>query len=205
MSNGSSPDDAIGGPASGGTSVASNPAPLKVRVTARRNSRVSRRCTSRPSVNSTSARASSMPSTASSHAVRTSPIGVAVAATGFHFPCTRSSCRSSIASSRCATRPNNWPTSRSGATFPGRPASTAVCANAAATEVSVGSVTASNELPGVAAASSAACRLIASISTAVSKPRAVPTPVPWRSHRSAIRRAAGRTPAAASTPSPSST
>ncbi len=121
-------------------------------------------------MNSASLSASLMPSSASSHRRRASARSAPVASSGFHAPLAWSAARSSTASTRWAIRPKSRPASLRAAWLAGFPASTAVCANAAAVAVSVGSVTVSREVPGPAAASTAVWRPIASVSTPTSKP-----------------------------------
>ena len=67
-----------------------------------------------------------------------------VASTGFQRPARRSSSRSSSASRRWARRPKAAPVTASGAALSGRPARTAVCANAADTASAVGAVASSS-------------------------------------------------------------
>jgi hypothetical protein len=86
----------------------------------------------------------------------------------------------------------------------GFPASTAVCANAAAVAVSVGSVTVSRGVPGPAAASMVVWRPIASVSTPTAKPSSWPVRVLAADHRVASAVAAPRTPGRPNAPSPSS-
>ncbi len=107
----------------------------------------SSRCTSRPSANSASRSASRTPCTASSASRRASVSGVPVAVSGFQAPDAASASLSSTASRRWASRPKRRPASASGSALSGRPARYAVCANAAAVAVSVGSVTASRAYP----------------------------------------------------------
>ena len=145
-----------------------------------------------------------MPRSASSHRRRASARSVPVASSGFHAPLAWSAARSSTASTRWAIRPKSRPASLRAAWLAGFPASTAVCANAAAVAVSVGSVTVSRGVPGPAAASTAVWRPIASVSTPTSKPSSRPVRVLAAAHRAASAVAAPRTPGRPSAPSPSS-
>ncbi|KRV49628.1 hypothetical protein AQ490_20145 [Wenjunlia vitaminophila] len=175
----------------------------KARSTERGSSCTSSTWTNPPRVNSTSASASRTPRTASSHSRRASSRPVPVAVSGFHAPALASSARSSTASNTWANRPNSRPASANGARFPGRPASTAVCANAAAVAVSVGSVTSNSETPAID--STRNCRSTASTSTAVSNPTSAPRTAPPRSQRAATPRATAATGRRANTPSRSAT
>ncbi len=177
----------------------------KARSTERRSSCTRRTCASVPSVNSASRIARRTPCRASSHRRRASVSGVPVAVRGFHAPDAASASRSSTASSRCASRPKSRPASASGPAFCGLPASTAVCAKAAAVAVSVGSVTVSSGVPGPARDSIPVCRSTASTRTAVSKPSSAPVRAPALSQPAATRRAAAATGRRPNSPSRSAT
>ncbi len=177
----------------------------KARSTEVRSSCTSSRWASPASANSTSRSASLMPCRASSHSRRASGSEVPVAVSGFQAPDAASAAWSSTASSRCASRPKYRPASASGAALPGRPASCAVWAKAAAVAVSVGSVTTSTGVPGPASVSMPVCRSTASTRTAVSKPSEAPVRAPARSQPRATLRAAAAIGARANRPSPSAT
>ncbi|MBN9741965.1 hypothetical protein DMP23_12735 [Amycolatopsis sp. A1MSW2902] len=156
-------------------------------------------------MNSASRNASSTPSTASEHSRWASSSAVPVASNGFQDPDAASAARSSTASSRWATRPNSRPASASGARLPGRPAITAVCANAADDASSAGSVASNGESPARIARSSSPWRPTTSVRTAVSKPISAPVRPPCAAQRRATSRAAPATGRRAKAPSRSAT
>ncbi len=177
----------------------------KARSTDRRSSWTSRTCTSLESANSASRSARRMPCTASSHSRRASSVVAPVAVSGFQAPSAASEARSSTASRRWASRPKSRPASASGAALPGRPASTAVCAKAAAVAVSVGSVMTVSGVPGPARSSMPTWRSTASTRTAVSKPSVAPVRAPALSQPAATLRAAAATGRRRSSPLRSAT
>jgi hypothetical protein len=89
--------------------------------------------------------------------------------------------------------------------LPGRPASSAVRANAADVASSAGSVASSGESPSRITLSSEPWRETASVSTVVSNPTRPPVRLPCAAQRAATRRAAAATGRLPNAPSRSST